>query len=296
MSARFYFYPQPNGSHLVTIDLEEDLGELFSDFIVDAVDGISMNGSIQRSVGRMGEIITIQRDRLKLGEDIAYQFMALQNHLDRGFSCAFTADHSKAWAAPIHNYLSAGTKTVNVYANPFSTFLGTAIPASDDFIVIESAPPAQLQEMHKIDSVSNLASTGGSFTIDKRINFRYNRRAFARHYRTWPVLKRPDSDIGQNIITNEGGRLFSLSLRLVPDYDTLFAFHPDTYDGVVNLGGLLSAAPPASGSLPQGQGSTGIDGVPKRFRERSPELGRPVEDEFSGLNTDYGDGSGIWDI
>ena len=295
MSARFYYYPQPSGSFPVTIDLEEELGELFSDFIVDAVDGISMNGSIQRSVGRMGEIITIQRDRLLLGEDIAYKFMALQNHLDRGFSCAFTADHTKAWAAPIHNYLSAGTKTLNVYANPFIPFLGSVIPASNDYVVVESAPPAQLQEMHKVDSVSNLASTGGSLTVDDRINFRYNRRAFVRHYRTWPVLKRMASDIGQNIITNEGGRLFSLSLRLTPDYDTLFAFHPDTYDGVVNLGGLLSSAPEASGTLPQGQGGSGIDGVPKRFAGRINALDHP-EDYESDLPSDFGDGSGIWDI
>jgi hypothetical protein len=293
MSARFYFYPQPSGSFPVTIDLEEDLGELFSDFFVDAVDGISMNGSIQRSVGRMGEIITIQRDRLKLGEDIAYKLMALQNHLDRGYSVAFTADHTKAWAAPIHNYLGAGTKTINVYANPFIAFLGSVIPASDDFVVVESAPPAQLQEMHKIDSVSNLSSTGGSLTVDDRINFQYNRRAFVRHYRTWPVLKRPESDIGQNIITNEGGRLFSLSLRLTPDYDTLFAFHPDTYDGVVNLGGLLSTTPSA-GTLPQGRGGSGIDGVPKKFGDAN-EIDHP-EDHESDLPAVMSDGSGIWDI
>jgi len=273
MSAKFFYYPEPNGSFPVTIDLEEDLGELFSDFFLDAVDGISMNGSIQRSVSRTGEIITIQRDRLKLGEDVAYQFHALQNHLDRGFSCSFTADHTKAWAAPIHNYLSAGSFNVNVFANPFTTFAGTNIPSSDDFIIIESAPPAMLQEMHKLDSVSSLSSSGGSFTIDKRINFQYNRRAFARHYRFWPVLKRPDSDIGQNIITNEGGRLFSLSIRLVPDYDTLFSFHPEAFDGVTNVGGLLGATVPLTGTIPdRGGGSVGIDGVPKRFRERAGDI------------------------
>ena len=73
MSARFYYYPEPNGSHLVTIDLGEELGELFSDIPMDVIDGISMTGGIQRSVGGGGEVITIQRDRLNLGEDLAYK-------------------------------------------------------------------------------------------------------------------------------------------------------------------------------------------------------------------------------
>tara|TARA_Y100000589_G_scaffold65675_1_gene57231 strand:- start:16059 stop:16940 length:882 start_codon:yes stop_codon:yes gene_type:complete len=283
MSAKFYYYPEPNGSHLVEIDLGEDLGELFSDFIVDAVDGISLTGQRQRSVGVMGEVITIQRDRLKLGEDLVYQMMALQNHLDRGFSCAFTADHTKAWAAPIHNYLNAGTKTITAFANPFVDFMDTTssdiTPASGDYIVIESRPPAMLQEMQKIDSSSNLSGlTGGSFTIEKRLNFDYNRRAFARQYRTWPVLKRPQSDIGRNIITNENGRLFSLSIRLTPDYETLFAFHPDSYDGVTSIGSQLSTTPSATGELPQGQRETGIDGVPKRFRERAQDIPQMFEE------------------
>ena len=278
MSAKFFYYPEPDGSHLVEIDLGEDLGELFSDFSVDAVDGITMSGGIQRSVGRMGEVITIQRDRLKLGEDLAYQFMALQNHLDRGFSCAFTADHTKAWAAPIHNYLNAGSFTVQAFGNPFTSAIGTNTPASGDFVVIETKPPAQLQEMHKLDSVTNLTSTGGSFTVDKRINFNYNQRAFARQYRTWPILKRVQADVGQNIITNENGRLFSLSIRLVPDYDTLFGFHPETYDGVVNVGSLLSSAPAATGTLPQGQRSSGFDSAPRRFVRDNPNIENPFVD------------------
>tara|TARA_R100000664_G_scaffold12037_1_gene19378 strand:+ start:5609 stop:6493 length:885 start_codon:yes stop_codon:yes gene_type:complete len=293
MSAKFFYYPQPKGNFPVTIDLGEDLGELFSEFIVDAVDGIGIDGSIQRSVTRMGEIITIQRDRLKLGEDIAYQMMAMQNHLDRGFSVGFTADHTKAWAAPIHNYLSSGSFNINVFANPFSNYLGTNIPAVDDYVVVESAPPAQLQEMHKIASVSNLSSTGGSLTVDKRINFQYNRRAYVRHYRTWPVLKRINADIGQNIITNEGGRLFSLSIRLVPDYHTLFGFHPENYDGVVNVGGLLSTEPEATGTIPDGRNDSGIDGVLPKFSGGRIDLEMPADIE---LPAKFGDGSGTWDI
>ena len=40
------------------------------------------------------------------------------------------------------------------------------------------------------------------------------------------MLKRPSSDVGSSIVTNEHGLFFSLSLRLVPDMNSLFAFHP----------------------------------------------------------------------
>jgi hypothetical protein len=131
--------------------------------------------------------------------------------------------------------------------------------------------------MHKISSVANLTSSGGSFTVQKRVNFDYNRSAFARQYRTWPILKRPQADVGQNIITNENGRLFSLSIRLVPDYETLFSYHNEFFDGITSLGVQLAGPPPPSGTLPQGTGRTGFDGVPKRFTERNPDLDEPFE-------------------
>ncbi|BCV07005.1 MAG: hypothetical protein CM15mV149_240 [uncultured marine virus] len=51
---RKYFTPQPyglqNGVSLVTIDLGESLGEMYSDISIDAVDGVTLTGSIQRSI------------------------------------------------------------------------------------------------------------------------------------------------------------------------------------------------------------------------------------------------------
>ena len=204
-----------------------------------------------------------------LGEDLAYQFIALQNHLDRGFSCAFTADHTKAWAAPM---MSPGNKAITVFPCPFTAFTSAVIPSTDDYIVIETQPPAMLQEQQKIDSVSLLSATGGgTVTLDKRLAFSYG-RAFARWYRFWPVLKRPQGQIGQNMITNENGRLFSLSITLTPDYDTYFSYHPYSGDAIESIGTSLIEIYTGSGDIPQGRQGGGIDGVPKRFRERSPEL------------------------
>ena len=38
----FYFYPMPSGNHLVTIDIGEGLGELFSVFDFNVNDGIGL--------------------------------------------------------------------------------------------------------------------------------------------------------------------------------------------------------------------------------------------------------------
>lgn len=240
MSAKFFYYPQPNGTFLRVIDLGEDLGELFSDFDVDAQDGVSYRGGIFRSVGRTGEIVNIQRDRLLLGEDLARKFVALQNHLDRGFSVGFTADDSKAWAAPLRFEPVGNTTALSCFPNPFRNAVGTNTIGANDYIVLETRPPAMLHEVAKVDSVSLSSAGGGSITLDSGVDFHYQGGGpvFARYYRYWPILKRPAADVGQNIITNEGGRLFSLSLRLVPDYQTLFKFHPRTNNSGI-IGNVL---------------------------------------------------------
>lgn len=270
-NAKFYYYPEPNGSHLVTIDIGEALGEMFSDMIVDAVDGVSLTGSISRSVGRMTEIVTIQRDRMILGEDLAYQFEALQNHLDRGFSVGFTADEDKSYCFPLKGTHTSGTFRLNCGRHPFLNMLGTGAnpsPGVGEYLVVETSSPNQIREKVKVDDNSSISSLGGFFTIEKRLNFEYTRPAFARWYRFYPVLKRPSSDVGQSIITNEQGRLFSLSLRLVVDYETLFAFHPNTVseDGV-SLGRGLGGTPPTAGNLPTGYNTAGLDSVAKSLRD-----------------------------
>ena len=256
-NAKFFYYPQPDGRHLVEIDLGEPLGELQSEFEHDAVDAVTQSGAIFRSVSRGGEVITIQRDRMQLGEDLAIQFDALQNHLDRGFSVFFCADADKAWAAPMTTPPQAGGFTFDVNNAVFSDITGTSvIPVADDYVVIESDSPPYIRETHEIQSISVTAGSGGSVTLKKRLNFDYaNRPVFMRYYRTWPVLKRPQSDVGRAIITNEGGRLFSLSVRLVVDYDLLFAAHNG--DGY-NVQFIPES--PSSGPLANQVGRVSLDG------------------------------------
>ena len=255
-NAKFFYYPQPDGRHLVEIDLGEPLGELQSEFEHDAVDAVTQSGAIFRSVSRGGEIITIQRDRMQLGEDLAIQFDAMQNHLDRGYTVFFCADADKAWAAPLTTPPEAGNFAHNVNGAVFSDITGTdVLPVANDYVVIESDNPPYVRETHEIDSINVTAASGGTVTLKKRLNFDYtNRPVFMRNYRTWPVLKRPQSDVGRAIVTNEGGRLFSLSIRLVVDYPLLFAAHNG--DG---FGLQFIPASPATGPLENQDGRVSLD-------------------------------------
>lgn len=229
-NAAFYYYPQPDGRRLVTVDLGESLGELFSDWTIDTVTGNSMDGGMFRSVGRGVELITIQRDRSILGEELISQLWALQNHLDRGFNVAFTADTDHSCCIPVTHNPTSGDNQITVGADTFSSMWGIQSPSVGQRYVLSTGGPGVVTEMIKVDASSVTATSGGSVDPVDSIVFTYQSPVFLRWWRSWAMLKRPQADVGKNIVTNEGGRLWSLSIRLVTNNGGLFAMHPlDTW-------------------------------------------------------------------
>ena len=232
---KFWYYPTPSGSHLVEIDLGEPLEELFTEFQVDSATAVGFDGSMYRTTGVHREVVSIQRGRFKLGEDLAVKLQAMQNHLDRGFSVAFSNDPDKAYCFPLMGIAQGGTFQMNLQTDPFRGFTGGAVPSEKDFVTIESQNPALIYEQHKVaaNSVSTPAASitsalGGTlnFSTNDPLCFSHS-IGFLRHYRFYPILKRPQTEVGRNIVTSEGGRLFSLNINLVVDYQTLFSHHPD---------------------------------------------------------------------
>ena len=230
----FWYYPTPDGTKRHTIDLGEPLAEMFSDFEVDSATAVSFDSQMYRTTGLHREVVTIQRDRFKLGEDLAYKLHALQNHLDRGYSVSFSADSAKSFCFPLSLNPSSGDHRVNVLGDPFRGMTGSAIPATGEIMVLESQNPQLLYEQHKMKAnntstpaASLTTSGGGTMNIEPAVAFTQSTASFIRYYRFFPVLKRPNADVGKAIITNEGGRLFSLNVRLVVDYQTLFSHHPN---------------------------------------------------------------------
>jgi len=225
-TAKFWFYPQPDGRRLVEIDLGESLGELFSDWDVDTVDGRSLDGGQFRSVGRGNETVSIQRDRMLLGEEAAAQLYSLQNHLDRGYNVAFSADHTKSSAIPLVNNPTSGQTQIRLGADTFSNMWGIQTPSPGDRFVLMTSGPGVITEMIKVDSVNLSTTSGGTLDTVDQIVFSYDKPVFLRWWRSWPLLKRPQADVGKNIVTNEGGRLWSLDLRLQTNNPGMFGFHP----------------------------------------------------------------------
>lgn len=284
-TSKFFYYPKPDARRLVTIDLGEVVGELFSDFEFDIVDANRRNGGINRSVGRQREIVNIQRDRLALSENLAVQFVALQNHLDRGGVCGFCADSSKAYAFPLLKKPESGDTTILCHANPFTDMVGSIDPQEFDYITLETQSPSTIREQTQVKNNQTIPRAGGLIELKDRIVFTYPRKVFMRHYRFWPLcLRRPASEVGRNIITNERGFLFSLDIRLFVDLSALFAFHH--FDA--EIGKNPDSLPGTTDNVPPTKG--GRDPLP--FDRPDIERNNPVditaEDEFS-----YADGGSL---
>lgn len=240
-NAKFYYYPEPDARQLRTIDLGEKLGELFSEFEIDVRSSISRGGRRYLSHGLQREFITIQRDRMILGEDVAIKLQTMQNHLDRGGYVMFSADSDKAYIHPLLNTTQQQDATLTLGSNPLKEIIGSNIPQSNDYVSIHTGSPTNILEYTKIHNVNGSfsSSEGGSIAVNPKIAYTYNDRAFLRHYRFFPFLRRSANEIGQNIITNEGGRLFSLNVRLYLDSYSLFDFHSglDGINRTPNFGG-----------------------------------------------------------
>ena len=223
-NAKFYYYPQPSSvGYRETIDLQESLAELFSDYEIDAQDGVSYTGRRFRTVGKVLEVVRIQRDRMKGSEALAAELMSLQSHLDRGFPCTFCSDSAKAWAAYLNASARAGDTVINVSSNQMRGVVGSQIIAAGDFVMIESQNPAMRYQMLKVQSLTATASASGTITFTTPILFDFDAgAAVVRYYRFWPALKRPVQNVGSNMISNERGFLFSLDVTLIPDYEEMF--------------------------------------------------------------------------
>jgi hypothetical protein len=249
-NAKFYYFPRPAGlSFLATIDLEESLAELFSDFEIDAQDGVSYTGRRFRTISRLSELVRIQRDRMKGGEDLARDLMTLQSHLAHGFPTMFAADSSKAYATYLRQPAKAGDTVIHVGPNVFRAFVGNNIVAANDYLMIESENPGMVYQQLEVQSITATATANGTITLRKPLVFDFDKGSIGvRHYRFWPSLKRPDNQVNTNMVTNERGFLWSLDVLLSPDYGVYHDFLiPLGYElGDITQGTFDSDNPPDS--------------------------------------------------
>lgn len=237
-NAAFYFYG--SNAQLITIDLGEGISELFSEWEIDAATGVSLSGSMRRVTGLYREVVTIQRDRMKGGLELANKFAALQNHLDKGGACSFTCDTDKSWVFPLETTPNPGDTRLKCFDNPFYQILGTNTPGTGgetDYVALESTSPGTFYEKRKVHATTCAGRFGGTIDLsvsapatskDDGVAFGYDSKpVFARWFRCWPMLKRAQSEIGAPIVTSEYGLNYTLNITLVSDLHALFKFHPN---------------------------------------------------------------------
>ena len=182
-------------------------------------------------------------------EDKAMRLQSMQNHLDRGGYVSFCSDSDKAYLFPILNNIVQGQIEVLCGSNPFVDVTGANLPSANEYVTIQTDSPMNINEYKRIKTVDGSfnSSTGGELTLTPDLVYTYQQRSFLRYYRFWPTLRRDQRDIGQNIVTNENGRLFSLNVRLYHDTYSLFRFHP-SFDGIDRSPNFApNTAPSASG-------------------------------------------------
>ena len=148
--------------------------------------------------------------------------MTLQSHVDRGHSVLFAADLDKAYVTHLTQPARAGDTVIFVAANVVRSIVGNKIVQAGDYLMIESENPNMRYQQVEVQSLTATATAGGTITLVNPIAFDFDKGVISvRHYRFWPTLKRPVENLGQNMVTNERGFLFSLDVIMTPDYPQL---------------------------------------------------------------------------
>jgi hypothetical protein len=244
-NAKFYYFSRPAGiSYLQTIDLQEGLAELFSEFEIDAQDGVSYTGRRFRTISRLSEIVRIQRDRMKGGEELSRDLNSLQSHLAHGYPTMFSADSEKAYATYLRQPAKAGDTVLYVGPNVYRSFVGNQIVQAGDYLMIESQNPAMFYQQVEVQSITATASSPGTITLANPIQFDFDSGSIGvRWYRFWPSLKRPADNVNTNMISNERGFLWSLDVLMTPDYGVYHDFLIPIGEELGDLSlGILDAA------------------------------------------------------
>ena len=234
--AAFYLYPEPGSGSPVTLSLGECITGYDERPDVEVADAVSLAGGRQRAVGRWGKRVRLTLEDMLQDGQLGWKLLALQNHLDRGYSVGFTADTTRAWAAFLPTPYSAGTTSLTPGVPPFSSMVGAGQQVfADDWIRLTSQPPENTEEAVQVDtwtsssSISLHASAAPLFTPTQSV--------FASWVMFWPLLKRPAEDVGKNITLIKAGGLWSMQVELVTDPVALWGFN--LYDGDVLNGAEL---------------------------------------------------------
>lgn len=220
-----YFYPDPEGS-LEVIDFGEPLSDLQISQLRDVVDGYSRGGSFYRMSGASRLEIRIILENFT-SASLVRQFETLSAHLERGGAIGFSLDHDKAWAGFVRTGSTAPnrgranlTTTGNIF-NPWST---SASLASDDDVVIASAPVEGFRETNPLASTVPASGVTVNLGSGSPLVYTYKAEPVLVRWRDfYPCLIMPEGSVGGPIIETNHRISYTLDLTVVEDWGTIAA-------------------------------------------------------------------------
>ncbi|MFT5686527.1 MAG: hypothetical protein ACI8RZ_007483 [Myxococcota bacterium] len=228
-TAAFIWYPNEADATPYTLNL----GQCFSAYAEapewTVSDARSLNGARHRCIAGTGRriVLTIQRIKASTArgrEGTAARLVALQNHLNRGGSIAFTARTDKAVAIVVNGPLARGSMGVNFGSQPFTALFGSQSLVKGDVVRLETSERVYQEEQAIIDTF--VPST--SATFNEEVLHSSAGPILMTYAYCFPALKKPAEVTNVNITENVVGRLWSMSLELV--------IAPDIVWGVADAG------------------------------------------------------------
>lgn len=213
-----YFYWYPGGTGPLK---QSDLGRLPSELkevglreVADSYSGIWSLSRLDLG-GRFRVVLEIRRVSLlnSTGQALEATLKNLVDHLQRGFYCGFSLDHSKTWAAWQSPGPGVGGTIVYNASNGFSAWSSAGTLAANDAIVIESGNPDAFREINLVSAVSSQISLNSGVLYSHQTGY----GCLARYRWFFPTLYLPADQVNAAMFDDSSRIHFTCRLEL--EYD-----------------------------------------------------------------------------
>lgn len=168
--------------------------------------------------------VTLRKERMlrDTDKDMIADFFALENHLRRGGTIGVALERTKAFCAYVTPTPNTGDTTIyggpNVYKDILTAQSITLALASGDRFWLESGNPDWRRERCTI-SGSTVSPFASSLTLTRGVVYDRDTDAgvMVRHEDFYPACYLPEDQLGQSLMTDENGALYTFEAELEVD-------------------------------------------------------------------------------
>ena len=213
MTARIYWYPEPNGP-LRELDLGRYWTELLEGDPADMATSRTSDG--QRTMTTYAAARTVRarlRDLSAIDSPtVVRELWALANHLRRNGVIAIAEDDACTWGGFARTPLARGDTVIPIASNLWGLWETPDIGAGDEVIIYGGSTEGRW-ERQTIDSIT---SSKRSVTLSSGLRYDYQSEPWVhvRDARFWPHVRLADDAVGGPVLTTDHRVTYDLELRL----------------------------------------------------------------------------------